>query len=128
MVWVIIPFWIIILVLSQRKLLGRWIQRYRAKSWPITTGQIESVSAIEPRRVAFSLAPGRNAPASLAEIFYSYSVGGQREAGRYERQFITEAEAWEFLRDLKGKSVVVHYNPNKPSSSALSEPSIKVLI
>jgi hypothetical protein len=125
--WVFVPIWLAILVLTQKKLLWRLIQRYRAKSWPIASGQIESVAAIEPKQAAFSLTAGRYAPASLAEIFYSYSVGGEREAGRYDREFATAAEAREFLRELKGKSVAVHYNPNKPSSSALSEPSIESL-
>lgn len=34
----------------------------------------------------------------------------------------------EFQRDLKGKPVAVHYSPNKPSSSTLSESSIETLL
>lgn len=125
--WLVITVWLLILVLSQGKRLGRWIQRYRAKSWPTTPGQIESVFTSQPKAASFSVTSWRSSPASVAEIVYSYSVAGQRQAGRYQKEFITEAEAWEFLRDLKGKSVAIHYNPNKPSSSALSEPSIETL-
>jgi hypothetical protein len=36
-------------------------------------------------------------------------------------------EAEEFVRDLRGKPVAVHFNSNRPSSSALLEPDIEAL-
>jgi hypothetical protein len=44
------------------------------------------------------------------------------------REFPTEREADEFVRDLQGKAVVVRYNPNKPSSSLLLEPDIEAVL
>ena len=64
----------------------------------------------------------------VAELGYSYSVAGQTEAGFYKRELSTEDEAWEFARDLKGKPVAVHYNPNKPAASTLSEQSVETLL
>jgi hypothetical protein len=64
----------------------------------------------------------------VAELGYSYSTAGKVETGFYKREFGTEMEASEFVRELKGKPVVVHYNPIKPSSSAVSEDSIESLL
>jgi hypothetical protein len=55
-------------------------------------------------------------------------VAGSLEAGNYQRDFPTEQEAREFMRDLKGKPVAVHYNPNKSSSSRLLEGSLDILL
>jgi hypothetical protein len=62
----------------------------------------------------------------FAELGYSYSVAGSSHSGRYKREFPTEHEAEEFVRDLKGKPVAVHCNSTSPSSSALLEPDIDV--
>ena len=60
-----------------------------------------------------------------SEIVYSYSINGHDYDGRYSGEFGTEEEAQEFGRELKDKAVMVQYNPNKPSTSALSETSLK---
>jgi len=124
----IVYIWLLPLAVSKLKPLWRWAQRHRAKSWPITMGRVEAVSVNEPKRSFFSSTPRRSSAPFTAEIRYSYSVAGKPEAGLYQREFNTEAEAWEFLRDLNGKSVGVHCNPSKPSASALSEPSIGTLL
>jgi uncharacterized protein DUF3592 len=108
--------------------LWRWIQRNRAKGWPIATGQIESVSVNESKQFLTSWKPRQSSTTYVAELGYSYSVAENVEAGFYKREFGTEEEAWEFLRDLKGKPVPVHYNPNKPSTSTLLEPDIQTLL
>lgn len=64
----------------------------------------------------------------VAELAYSYSVGGEPNSSSYKREFGTEQEAWEFTRDLRGKPVAVQYNPSKPSKSTLSESSIETLL
>jgi hypothetical protein len=64
----------------------------------------------------------------VVKLGYSYSVAGNVETGTYERDFSTDEEALEFQRDLKGKPAAVYYNPNKPSKSTLSEPSIEALL
>lgn len=48
-------------------------------------------------------------------------------AGTYKQEFEIEDEAWEFARRLKGRAVIVQYNANKPSVSALSESSVDAL-
>jgi len=61
-------------------------------------------------------------------LAYSYSAAGNTATGTYKRDFDTDEEALEFQEDLKGKPVAVHYNPNKPSNSALSEASVELLL
>lgn len=124
----IVYVWLALIAAGWLKPLWRWIQRNRAKSWPITTGKIESASVNDSKRFFIPSTPRRSSPTYVVELGYSYSVVGNVEAGFYKRDFRTEEEAWEFLRDLKGKPVAVHYNPNKPSTSTLSEPSIETLL
>jgi Protein of unknown function (DUF3592) len=104
------------------------IQRQRVSRWPTVSGQIESVTVSEAKWSFFSGSRRGSSPSYVAELGYSYSTAGNVEAGFYKREFWTEGEASEFARDLKGKPVVVHYNPNKPSKSALSESSIESLV
>jgi hypothetical protein len=92
------------------------------------SGQIESVTVTEAKRSFFSSSPRGSSPLYVVELGYSYSIGGKVEAGFYKREAGTEAEASEFVRDLKGKPVVVHYNPEKPASGVLSEASIETLL
>jgi hypothetical protein len=104
------------------------MQRNRAESWPIATGQIESASIAESKSKFFSSTPRGNSPTIVVELGYSYSVAGNVDGGIYKRDFATDEEALEFQRDLKGRPVAVHYNPSKPSKSRLSESSIETVL
>lgn len=64
---------------------------------------------------------------NVAALGYSYHVAGVVYAGTYKQEFEIEDEAWEFARRLKGRAVIVQYNANKPSVSALSESSVDAL-
>ncbi len=124
----IVYLWLAMLAVGWVKPLWRWFQRNRASTWPTVSSQIESVTVSEAKRSFFSTSPRGSSPSYVAELGYSYSTAGNVEAGFYKREFGTEGEASEFARDLKGKPVVVHYNPNKPSASTLSEASIETLL
>ena len=101
----------------------RWLQRRRASSWPSADGRIESVEVTKP---LFSVSSRRGH--YVAELGYSYSVAGTPYRGRYKKDFPTEPEADEFIRDLKTKPVEVHYSPSKPASSALLPLDIEPLL
>ena len=103
--------------------LWRWLQRKRASGWPTTEGRIQSVEVSKP---SFSFTTKRGY--YVANIGYSYSVAGTLNSGRYKRDFPTEREADEFVRDLQDKAVVVHYNPGNPSSSALLEADMAAVL
>lgn len=63
----------------------------------------------------------------LAEIHYSYSVGGTAYRGQYSRKFYSEAEALEFIRELWGKSLTAQVNPAKPAQSLVFDSEIEDL-
>jgi hypothetical protein len=112
--------WLGLIALGWLKPVWQKIQRGRAESWPITTAQIESAT--------ITGGPQRKSEGVEVELSYSYQPAGKPENGTYKRKFYTVEEAVEFQRDLKGKPVAVHYNPNKPSKSAVSESSLETLI
>jgi hypothetical protein len=120
--------WLGLLAIGWLRSLWRWMQRNRAESWPIATGQIESASIAESKPTFFSSPSRGNSPKIVVELGYSYSVAGNVEGGIYKRDFATDEEALEFQRDLKGRPVGVHYNPSKPSKSTLSESSIETML
>jgi hypothetical protein len=99
-----------------------WHGRQRAGGWPVAEGRLESVEITKP---SFSFTTKRGY--YVAQLGYSYSVAGTLQSGRYRREFPTEHEAEEFVRDLKGKPVAIHYNAIRPSRSALLEPDIESL-
>jgi hypothetical protein len=100
-----------------------WFRRQRAGGWPTAEGRIESVEITKP---TFSFTTKRGY--YVVELGYSYSVAGTPQSGRYRREFPTEHEADEFVRDLQGKPVAIHFNSNRPSNSALLEPDIEGLL
>jgi Protein of unknown function (DUF3592) len=120
--------WLALVGVGSRKVIWRWIQRTRAKSWLTASGQIDRVSVSETKRTFFSTTPRGSSRTYDAELGYSYSVGGTKYAGRYVQDFGTEDDAYEFVRDLKGQAVPVQYNPNKPSASALLKLSVENLL
>lgn len=124
----IFDVWLVLIAVFQSKPIWKWIQRNREKSWPLANGKIESVDVNKSKASFIPTTSRSNSPTYDAEVGYSYAVNGNTEAGTYKRVFGSEEDAWEFLRELKGRSVSVHYNPNKPSASALSEPSIETLL
>jgi hypothetical protein len=101
----------------------RWLQRERASGWPIADGRIESVWVTKP---GFSFTTRRGY--YQADVGYSYSAAGDLYSGRYKRDFPTECEAEEFVRDLQGKSVAVRCDSMNPSRSALLDLDIEALL
>jgi hypothetical protein len=101
----------------------RWIQRGRGESWPLADGRIDSAEISKPNFSLF-VKSGHY----LAELHYSYSFAGSVHSGRFTRDIPIEYEAEEFIRDLQGKAIVVHYNSEKPSRSILLERDVEFLL
>jgi len=120
--WMVYVWWAFLLA-GWMVPVWRWLQRKRAAGWPVAGGRIESVEVSAPN---FSFTSRRGC--YVAELGYSYSVAGTLNSGRYKRDFPTQREADEFVRDLQGKAIVVHYNPAKPSASALLAPDIGAIL
>ena len=115
------------IVAGYAKPVWRWLQRNRATGWPITPGRIELVDVDEKKWFPSSASFRGHSAKHIVKLGYSYSIAGTTYSGTYKRDFEVEEEAWEFVRDLKGGVVAVHYNPKKPSISVLSEPSIETV-
>jgi len=110
--WLVLG-WLVILLARCAKPLWRWFKRQRAQSWPTVQGRIESVEVKGPAR---------------AELAYSYTVEGHYYSGYYQREFGTEEEAWDFVRDLRGRPAFVSYNPRQPAKSLLLEDAVSTLL
>jgi hypothetical protein len=112
------------------KLAWRRLQGRKARSWPVAEGRIELTEVGERNWWDFSAHLRGGAVRSaknVAAFGYSYHVAGVVYSGTYKQEFEVEEDAWEFARRLKDRVIRVQYNPNKPSVSVLSEPSIHAL-
>ena len=120
--WVIYV-WAAFALIGAAKPTWRWMQRGRGESWPLADGRIDSAQISKPT-FSLSVKSGHY----LAELIYSYSFAGVSYSSRYTRDIATQYEAEEFIRDLRGKTIAVHYNPERPSRSALLENDIELLL
>jgi hypothetical protein len=116
--------WLLLMLAGWAKPLWKWLQRKRAEDWPTKEGRIESADVKKAGGFTVSKRSGQY----VAELGYSYSVTGERFGQLYKRDFSTEPEAWEFVRDLKGKPITVHYSTAKPSTSTLSNSDLEKLL
>jgi hypothetical protein len=108
----------------------RWVQRKRAEGWPTVQGHIEgaTVRRKEQFPISFSRTPRGRVPAFIAELSYWYSIQGERYWGFYKREFGSEEEGWEFVRDLKDKSIAVSYSSRDHAKSTLSDEAVNMLL
>jgi hypothetical protein len=61
-----------------------------------------------------------------AELAYAYYVGEYR-AGKYVRHFRREDEADEFVRQVKDKRVMVHYDNADPNRSVILDRDVEII-
>jgi len=120
--------WLAFLLIGWLRPLWRWLQREQAKSWPTTTGRIDSASLGEPKRFLGLTLQSDRSRTYTAVLAYSYNLSGDSFHGQYQRSFSSEDEAREFLRGLEGQAVPVQYHPSKPARSALLESSVEALL
>ena len=97
-----------------------WLQRHRAADWPAADGRIESTEIVKSGFFMKSRT-GRYD----AVLHYSYSSAGSPHFGQYKREFPSEEDAEEFLRDLEGKPVTVRHKPANPSRSMLFDSDLE---
>jgi len=120
--------WISFLLVGWLKPLWKWLQREQAKSWPTTTGQIDSAYIAEPKRfLGLTLQSSRSRTYDAVRA-YSYTLSGDTFGGKYKRSCGSEEEAQEFLRGLEGQTVPVQYNSNRPARSVLLEATVEILL
>ncbi|WP_058189469.1 DUF3592 domain-containing protein [Terracidiphilus gabretensis] len=90
-------------------------QRKALEGWPTTEATIFSATVSREGR--------RNV---VAEITYSYFVDEYR-SGTYLRYFPSEDSANEFIREVKGKQVLVHYETANPDHSVILDVDLDMM-
>lgn len=123
-VWV----WLAFLLAGWAKPIWRWFQRQRAQGWPTVQGRIESVGVKKTKPFSISTSPRGRRLRYAGQLAYSYTMEGHYYSGYYQREFGSEEEGWEFVRDLQAKSVTVSYNPSNPANSLLLEEAVTALL
>lgn len=118
MPWYVFPFVVIVAVLV---LLGIWerLVRIRARNWPVVQGTIDSAKIDEYKGKSRHW---------YGRLYYSFSVLGRRYTGRYSTRFSYQDDAENWIRDLQGKSVSVHYSSRFPALSVIADDDIKLLL
>jgi hypothetical protein len=116
--WGLIVFWTIKLLkifgIIPGAIAARWVQKFYQKQrqkrategWPTAEATIQS-GKVETEG-------GRH----WAEITYSYFVEEYR-AGTYVRHFRREADAEDFVRQVRDKRLQVHYKESNPDTSVI---------
>jgi len=89
----------------------QWLRRRAARSWPVAEGYVE--------RASWRQLNGHSNRYFVADLAYSYVVGGQFFAGYYRRSFSTAAAAAAFIEIVRAREVQVRYNPAQPTRSLL---------
>ena len=88
-----------------------WWKRRRlrvAANWPVADGY---VAQVEEKRDDNGIL--------VVTLAYTYKVADERYVGRESFPFIRDEDAARFENGCKQRSVQVHYQPDKPSVSAL---------
>jgi len=101
--------------------LGIWerLVRWRAKDWPATMASIDAVSIS---------GPSGKGNKWQSRLDYAFTVLEKRYTGRYSQTFSFEEDAQEWIRDLRGKTVSVHYWPGWPALSVVEKNDIDELL
>lgn len=118
-----LAIWVLAALSGLVKPAWQYFQKYRASSWPSTEARITATDVQEKKNfLGLNKTSGQNG--YVAEITYTYSIGGVSQYGQYRKESGSRGEAQELVRDLIDKSVMTHYNPNQPAQSSLVEESL----
>ncbi len=105
---------IFLAVLAERG--WQWLRRRAARKWPVASGRIERAEWRQPNT-------GTNRY-FVAELAYSYVVGGQYFAGYYRQSFSRPDAAMSFVKSVQGQPIQVRYKQGHAGRSLLLEENI----
>jgi len=88
-----------------------YIRRLLASNWSLTQGYVESGAVV--KRV------GRSRSFFEVTMQYSYAAHNEYYSGEFMRVFDDEGSADQFVNSLKGQTILVRTNPNRPDKSTL---------
>ncbi|MGB9106991.1 MAG: DUF3592 domain-containing protein [Terriglobales bacterium] len=93
-----------------------WLRRRAARQWPLAEGRVERAEWRQPNT-------GTNRY-FVADLAYSYVVGGQYYAGYYRRSFSDAESAAAFVRSVKDCTVQVRCKRVESGTSLLLEENL----
>lgn len=103
-----------------------WKHRVHA-GWLQVNGHIETSDLRNDQKDSYFLEMLQGA-ALVAEVGYSYLIGGAYYSGHSDVVFRDEAEAWAYIdRHGKGDTVCVYYDPHNPEHSAIEPKTVRVV-
>ncbi|MGA3032967.1 MAG: DUF3592 domain-containing protein [Terracidiphilus sp.] len=97
-----------------RKLYQKWRQQKAIAGWPATDATIQSGQV------------HKQGWHTWVELTYTYFVGEYR-SGTHVHNFRREAQADEFLRQVKDKRVHVHYDAGHPEKSVILDRDLEMV-
>ena len=101
-----------------------WKHRVHS-GWLTASGHVEASDLRNDQKDSYLLEMLQRG-ALVAEVAYSYAVGGSYFSGHNDVVFRDETEAWNYIsRYRKGDSVCVYYDPRNPEHSAIEQGTIR---
>jgi hypothetical protein len=102
---------IFLVVLAERG--WQWLRRRAARAWPVAEGRVQSAEWRQPRT-------GTNRY-FLADLAFSYVVGGRFYAGYYRRSFSRREEAIAWTESMRGRTLQIRYRALRPARCLFRE-------
>lgn len=116
--------WLVISVVTLATVILLWMRQRaklkRARTWPTVAGRVYST---EVRLETTGSGPnGVRQSAYFAIVTYSYSAQNESYSGLLRHRFMSEKRAEGWAKDYPAdRSLLIHYNPDKPAESMLFE-------
>jgi len=98
-------FLVIAIAVAVRGLPWDKLKTFRARSWPMSQGKMESVIVI-PYHVRYF-------------TYYQAQLDGEYYSGFYHKLFLRAGSAQRFTEELKGKAAFIRSSPKSPEVSTL---------
>ena len=91
------------------------LRAYRAATWPVTEGIVET------GEVSWGGRGGSTYEYAAAKLGYAYTVNGQYYSGYHAEWFGFAQDAWDYVDSWRGCKMRVRYHPRKPEGSVWRE-------
>jgi hypothetical protein len=98
----------------------QWLRRSAARKWPLAEGRVERAEWRQPNTGTDRY--------FVADLAYSYIVGGQYYAGYYRRSFSDAESAAAFVRSVQDCTVQVRYKRGESGTSLLLEENLAAAV
>jgi len=87
-----------------------WWRSYGSAHWPEVSGRVEKAQWDYVGQES----------STVAEVWYSYEVNGERYGQVLERDFVDPDQATDYVMAIREKELRIRYRPDKPQESVVS--------